>query len=297
MRIALANQVDATEFALDDEAYLAALRNRGVEVELAAWDDNRVDWSRFDAVQIRTTWNYHERLDDFRRWCEAVSASTRLFNPAALIAWNAQKTYLRQCERAGLPIVPTRWIDPGEGLDLGQALRAFGTERGFLKPAVGANASGTLRFELDAKGEAPDHANQHLSEHGKETVMMLQPYLPSVEKSGELSLIFFDEELSHCVRKIPVEGDYRVQDDYGASDRLETPNAAQLRLARRCVDFVNALPFMASKALYARIDLMTGPRGEDWIGELELIEPSLFFRHDANAANRLAEALLARLED
>ena len=126
--------------------------------------------------------------------------------------------------------------------------------------------------------------------------MMLQPYLPSVEVSGELSLIYFDGKFSHAVRKVPVAGDYRVQDDHGASDHPETPNADQLALGQRCLDFLTAKKFDTAPLLYARVDLMTGPAGEDWIGELELIEPSLFFRHDAQAAGRLASALLARLQ-
>ena len=296
MRIALANQVDATEFALDDEVYLAALERAGATVELAPWDDERVDWARFDAVQIRTTWNYHERLPDFTAWCKRTAELTRFFNPPELIAWNAEKIYLRECEAAGIPIVPTTWIDRGGEVDIAAEMARFGTRRGFLKPAVGANASGTLRFDLEADGGAPEAAVAHLREHGANAVMMLQPYLPSVEQSGELSLIYFDNELSHCVRKIPVPGDYRVQDDHGASDRPETPTEAQLAIAQQSLAFVQGLAFMTSKPLYARVDLMTGPEGEDWVGELELIEPSLFFRHDADAAGRLASALLRRVK-
>ena len=48
--------------------------------------------------------------------------------------------------------------------------------------------------------------------------MMLQPYLETVETEGELSALYFDGVFSHGVRKIPVPGDYRVQDDFGASD-------------------------------------------------------------------------------
>lgn len=296
MRIALANQVDATEFALDDEAYLSALRQAGVEVDLAPWDDPKVDWSVYDAVQIRTTWNYHERLPAFKAWCEHVGSMTKFFNPPELIAWNAQKVYLRECEKAGIPIVPTRWIDRGRSIDIAVEMAKFGTRRGFLKPAVGANASGTLRFDLNADGSAPAEANEHLVKEAAANVMMLQPYLPSVELSGELSLIYFDGELSHCVRKIPQPGDYRVQDDHGAIDRPEEATAAQLELGRECINFIAKLPFMQGPPLYARVDLMTGPAGEDWVGELELIEPSLFFRHDEGAAPRLAKALMQRVE-
>ena len=298
MRIALANQLNASEFAADDEHYLEALRQAGVDAQLAAWDDPGVDWASFDAVQVRTTWNYHEHLNDFLAWCRRVSALTHLENPAPLISWNAQKLYLRHLEASGIAIVPTRWFQQGTSLDeatLGSAVRALGAHRGFLKPAIGANASGTLAFELE-QDRAPVEACEHLSTAGKHSTMMLQPYLSSVEQSGELSLIYFAGELSHCVRKVPKAGDYRVQDDHGATDFPAKPSSEALHLAQRCLRLIADLPFMTQSCLYARVDLMSGLDGRPCVGELELIEPSLFFRHDPQAAGRLVRALLSRLK-
>jgi hypothetical protein len=294
MKIALANQVDTSEFARDDEPYVEALAAIGVQVELAAWDDPEVDWSRFDLVQIRATWNYCERLPEFERWCQRVSRVSQLHNPAPLISWNADKRYLRDLETNGVPIVPTHWIEAGAQPDIAEALARFGTRRGFLKPTVGANASGTLRFNLEGDPSHAIEVHQHLAKHGREGAMMLQPYLDSVERSGELSLLYFDGALSHAVRKIPRAGDFRVQDDHGAIDAPAQPTEQQRRLGRRCIERVHELPFMSELPLYARVDLMTGPAGQDWLGELELIEPSLFFRHDPGAAGRLASALLRR---
>ena len=118
--------------------------------------------------------------------------------------------------------------------------------------------------------------------------LMLQPYLTRVETEGELSAVFIDGQLTHGVRKVPVPGDYRVQDDFGAKDYLiDFPDVG---LARRTMDAAGR------GLLYGRADFLIGEDGLQ-VTELELVEPSLFFRHCANAADVLADALVRTLRD
>ena len=124
---------------------------------------------------------------------------------------------------------------------------------------------------------------------------MLQPYRESVETEGELSLVVVDGEATHGVRKIPVPGDYRVQDDFDASD-VPHEFAADERAAllEVVVAAERELAMPTGSLLYARVDVLRAPDGGLDLNELELVEPSLFFRHRAAAAERLAEALLRR---
>ena len=46
--------------------------------------------------------------------------------------------------------------------------------------------------------------------------------------------------------------------------------------------------------LYARVDVVRDDRGDPVVLELEAVEPNLFLRFDARAADRLAEAILAQ---
>ena len=119
--------------------------------------------------------------------------------------------------------------------------------------------------------------------------MMLQPYVEQVERDGEWSAIFIDGDYSHGVRKVPVAGDYRVQDDFGATDMPATFTVDELALARSIVEAVEA------DLLYARVDFLRDEHGDLRLTELELVEPSLFFRHAPEAAERLADGLLRRL--
>ena len=293
MRIALISCSNLPEWEVDDQPFRAALAARGVEVCTPAWDDPDQDWGAYDACVVRTTWDYWDRGPEFLAWIDRVQHLPRLFNPGRVLRWNLDKRYLKQLAEAGIPIAPTEWLEPGHAVDVAARMKTRGWSRGFFKPVFGACAAGTLRFDVSPEGIAA--AQAHIDAHLAREAMMLQPYLPQVETFGEVSALFFNGRLSHGVRKIPVAGDYRVQDDFGASDEPYAWDGEQLALAQRTVDAAATLLELDAPLLYARADFLRDDDGGLLLTELELVEPSLFFRHDEGAAERLADALLARL--
>ncbi len=285
MRLALASCSDLPDWEVDDQPLHGALRALGHEVHGPAWDAD-VDWSLFDGVLIRTTWDYTARRAEFVRWCEGLPCP--LHNPADVIAWNTHKGYLRELEGLGVPIVPTVWLEQGEDpaaivLD---SLPFDPSRPLFLKPCVGATAEGTARFVEGWSAAARDWA-QGLLTRGD---AMLQPYLARVSDDGERSAIVIDGAVSHWVRKVPVSGDYRVQDDHGATDHPHRPSRAERHLVERTLA---ALP---AGLLYTRLDWLLDDDGQPRINEVELVEPSLFFRHGPTAAGALARAWTRRLQ-
>lgn len=290
MRLALVTQTNLPTWEVDDRPLHAALAQRGVGVDHVAWDDPDFDWGAVDAALLRTPWDYSANLPRFLDWTRAVSTKTRLLNPAQVVAWNSRKTYLRELGERGVPIAPSRWWCPGDGVDLGPALRVAGWTRAFLKPVVGASASNTLRFVVDDAGLA--QAAAHLT--AVAAPMILQPYLPTVESEGELSVVWIDGHATHGVRKIPVPGDYRVQDDHGATDEPLVVSDALRELAERTLAAAHDILGLSEPLLYARVDALRHD-GALVLNELEIIEPSLFFRHAPHAAERLADALIARV--
>lgn len=299
MRIALATCRSLPEHERDDVPLLAALRELGVKVEQPIWDDPAVAWQSFDAVLIRTTWDYQDKHPEFVAWAERVASCTRLFNPAPLVAWNTHKQYLRELEQRGVPLADTVWFAAGHDHDLASSVRARGINRGFLKPLVGANARNTVRFDARDHAELAD-AQAQLSHLTASMDMMLQPYLASVETEGELSAIFFDGALSHAVRKIPAAGDYRVQDDWGAHDEPTVLEPEALAVCEQTFAgmagcFRERGWDIALPLLYARVDLLRDDAGRFVLNELEIVEPSLFLRHGPEAPSTLARALLRRL--
>ncbi|MBL8750206.1 MAG: hypothetical protein JNK78_13655 [Planctomycetes bacterium] len=298
MRLALATRRDLPAWEIDDRPLHAALAKRGASVEIPIWDDPCVDWTAFDGVLVRTTWDYQEKLPAFRDWARRVARLAPLHNPVGVVEWNTHKRYLHDLERDGVKIAPTRWLARGSTVDVAETVRAEGWAEGFLKPCVGATARETLRFRADADGLAA--AQRHVDRLLPDEDLMLQPFLRNVLQRGEWSAIFVDGRISHCVRKIPVPGDYRVQDDFGARDEPYRPTSDELAAAVEAMASATrrrgACPAADGEPLlYGRADFLWDDEGGCVVTELELVEPSLFFRHSPSAADLLADAWLRRL--
>ncbi len=282
MNIALATCADLPDWEVDDKPLVESLQLKGATVHLPIWTDD-VEWNQFDLTVIRTTWDYHPHKDSFVEWCKKVP---RLLNGAKIVEWNTHKSYLRELETKGVSIAPTIWVEAGQHIDIEQAMRQLNTFRGFIKPQVGACASDTLRFSIGNIEEAQAFLDSQLRQD-----MMVQPYVESVETEGELSAIFIDGEFTHGVQKIPVKGDYRVQDDFGARDMQYSFTEEEIDTMHSTLQSV---PDYAS-LLYARFDYLRDNDGSLLLNELELVEPSLFFRHSKDAAELFATAIIKRV--
>lgn len=273
----------------DDEALGERLSALGFEIARPRWDDSQVDWAGFDAVLIRTTWDYQHRLGEFMAWVDRAQACTRVFNPAEVVRGNVDKRYLRRLEGAGVPIVPTAWIESpaGEG-GVRTAQARLGAGALVIKPVVGAGASGMLVIGPDEIGRAGEHADEQVRAHGG---VLVQPLLGSVRTRGELSVVLIDGELTHAVRKIPAPGEWRVQIEFGGAYTLEEPSAREREVAGRAVGALCP----GGAPLYARVDLVEAPGVGPAVIEVELVEPELFFRWAPRAGDALGRALARRL--
>lgn len=284
-RCAFLSTDDLTDFVFDDDLAIPPLAERGWAVETVPWRAGE-DWSRFDMVVIRTAWDYQDEPDAFLAALERIErAGTRLENPLATVRWNLRKTYLRELEATGVPIVPTQWIDALEPGDLAACLDRVVTDGIIVKPVVGANADDTFRLEPDTV----DAMDAELVELFRGRAAMVQPFLTDVVATGEYSVVYMNGRYSHSLLKTPAEGDFRVQEEHGARVRGAHPGDQVLTVAERAMA---AIP--GRTPLYARADLLRHPDLGYVIGELELIEPALYLRLDPGAPARFADAVAAR---
>ena len=292
LKIALATCSTLPEWEVDDEPFFQALKNQNIEIFHPCWDDSDFDWDGCDLVIPRTTWDYQSRSEQFAQWLERVDQCSFLLNPLSLIKWNLNKTYLKDLSIAQ---PPTIWLSKTISSsstprpNLQKLLNQKGWSKGFIKPVVGANSWGTIRFDQENHQSIKD-AQIHLDQWIQTHDLILQPYYKSVETEGEFSLIFFNGKWSHGVQKVPVLGDYRVQDDYGAKDYPWNPPS---EWKSQTLTLINNLPICP---LYARADFLKDDSGDPRLIELELIEPSLFFRHDSDSPHRFVTAILDHLK-
>lgn len=277
MRIAVVTCEDCPYPAPDDALLVEALSERSIDAKRVAWSDPTIDWYVFDAAVLKSTWDYHHRLQEFLAWTAGVSNTLRLFNPSSVVHWNAHKFYLLELEEKGVRIVPTQFIEQG----------STGTECEWpevvVKPAIAASAYKTIV----ARSVSPK-ASAHFRELLAAGDALVQPYLSSVEE-GERSLIFIDGQLSHATLKRPKSGDFRVQVEHGGSIELSETTPAEIQVAQE------ALGALSEQPIFARVDLLNLDSGEPALSELELIEPDLMMEFYPEAAERLAEALLKKL--
>jgi O-ureido-D-serine cyclo-ligase len=244
----------------------------------AVWDDPSVDWTAFDRVVLRSTWDYAPRRDAFVTWADAVGPS-RLVNPPEVVRWNTDKRYLTDLPQ----VVPTTFVAPGEQAQLPA------TEF-VVKPTVSAGSRDTARF---APGDAARATALIAGIHAGGRTAMVQPYVRSVDERGETALIFFAGRYSHAIRKGPIlrRGENPTTDLFAAEQIAPAePTAAERALADLTLAAVRER-FAAAPA-YARVDLVQDGDGSVALLELELVEPSLFFSHAPGAMTRFAAAVL-----
>ncbi|MGI9190349.1 MAG: ATP-grasp domain-containing protein [Longimicrobiaceae bacterium] len=262
-----------------DELLYEPLRLLGWSVEPIPWRRTAVEWDAYEAVVIRTPWDYQQDPSGFLAVLEQIEdSSTRLLNPLELVRWNIDKRYLLDLADSGVMIVPTV-LDRGLDAERLQGLfDRLGADRIVVKPTIGANATDALPLSRKADGEAWAGAIRAFADRP----YLAQPFVRSVVEVGEYSLCFFGGKYSHAVLKKPKAGDFRVQEEHGGLIRAVDPEPALLASAAKAVAAVSPTP------LYARADLVRLAAGEWATMELEVIEPSLYFSFDAASPERFA---------
>ncbi|MER5937114.1 hypothetical protein ABT121_07295 [Streptomyces sp. NPDC001928] len=284
-RIALVTCRPAPEISVDRDlpVLVRALTQAGAEADIVYWDDATADWGGYDLAVIRSTWDYSWRAAEFLAWAERCGKATRLANPAGVVRWNADKRYLGELAEAGVPVVPTRYFAPGDGIDGLPVDREY-----VVKPTSGAGARFAARYTPDEHDTA---VRQLARMHAEGFTAMVQPYIESIDVSGERALQFYGGRLLHASRKGAVLTPGTPYDERKvAHPGLEpwTPTPAELAVAERALDAVPE----AEELLYARVDLVDGADGQPQVMELELVEPNLFLWLHPASVPRVVEAIL-----
>lgn len=266
---------DLAGYVSDDELAIPPLNDLGWDVETVSWRDETADWKEFEAVVIRTPWDYQEDPEKFLEVLRQIErSSARLENALSIVEWNLDKKYLKELEDRGVRIVPTVWSDAFVSAErFSEWKRELAADELIIKPTISATAKDTFRLkEFDGS----------LSDVFEGRSYMVQPFMQQIVEEGEYSLFYFNGVYSHTILKAPKQGDFRVQEEHGGLISAVEPEPKMLESARRVNELIEPLP------LYSRIDLVRCDDGGFALMELELIEPALYFRMDESAPHRFA---------
>ena len=282
-RVAFLTLHDPSGFVIDDELAVLPLARRGIRVETIPWDRPGVDWRQYALVVIRSTWDYQHHAQRFLGVLEEIERlGVTLVNGSDIVRWNMQKSYLRELASKGIEIVPTLWresLAPGELVPLFEDLRSL---EGVIKPILSGTAQGAWRLDAESvRRLAPE-----IEAYYANRALMMQPFELGIVEEGEFSMMYFNGRHSHSILKVPKTGEFRVQEEYGSELLSITPERALLAAGDA------AIAAVGQKLLYARVDLV---RHDEVfrLMELELVEPSIYLRTDAGAADRFANAVAA----
>lgn len=271
----------------EDERLYRFLAEKGHQISFQVWDDEQVDWTSFDAIIIKSPWDYFDKISAFYTWLDKLEElGCPVLNPVKTLRWNADKIYFKDLQAQGVKLVPTVWLEQGSAFDAAAVFEAIGQEKIIIKPRVSGAAKNTLAIE---RAEAENYTGR-LNALLQEEPFLAQPFLEQIKTQGEWSFIFFKGQYSHTVLKTAKSDDFRVQHFFGGSVHTPEPPAALLKTAAGIVEQ------FAADCLYARVDGVELD-GELALMELELIEPFLFLSTSEGALERYYQAFMQLLEE
>ena len=227
-RVHLAVDAATADLTPDDLVLAGALASRGITVEPVVWG---ADLPAGSTLVLRSVWDYVDQPARFCQWLATLDANgVDVHNPTATVRWNMHKGYLPQLAGRGVPTVPTTIVKAGTtDRDLTAIMSKEGWTDAVVKPAIG----GTARSTIHVASSGMVAAAAHLRALAAAEDALVQPFVPSVLDRGETSIVVVAGELTHVVRKVPADGDWRVQSDFGGTSPAHCGRAVPPGLRRR----------------------------------------------------------------
>lgn len=281
MRIGLLTCGRLPQLTEADQRLIPLLEQHGLIAEAVIWDNPKVDWTNFDYLIFRNTWDYYEKESAFNSWLQTLNQlGVKTLNALSVIEKNKHKFYLRDIENKGIEIIPTRFVTSSDYCSVAELVPAD-WQKIVVKPAFSAGSYLTKVFDSDQCQELENEYRLILA--GRD--LLLQKYMPEIETLGETSFVFFNKKFSHAITKKPLRGDFRIQKQFGGIYEAYTPSAELLKQAQRIIDLFE------DPLLYARVDGIC-VNDKLLLMEVECIEPDLYFDYHEGTAERFVAEIL-----
>ncbi|MBX9887278.1 MAG: hypothetical protein K2Y30_05005 [Flavobacteriaceae bacterium] len=285
MKIAILTCNQLPELTPQDQPLILELAKHSIEAIPVIWDNPNVNWSDFDYLVFRNTWDYFEKEVQFNTWLTKIEKlGIKTLNSIAIIKENKHKFYLREMEQQGVQILPTIFINKTSNLSL-KTLIPSTWKKAVIKPAFSAGSYQTEVFDITDS----EIISLQYKVIAAEKELLLQEFIPEILSLGETSFIFFNKKFSHAVNKKPVEGDFRIQVQFGGKYTLVEPNSNLITQAQKIVNR------FADDLLYARVDGIIIDN-QLHLMEVECIEPDLYLNLSDGATERFTQAIINSIQ-
>lgn len=280
-RVALATAARLPQGAEDAAVLIDAVEHEGGRAETVIWTDQSIDWSMYDIAMLHSPWDYSGQVEKFLAWIDEISVQTNLVNPASLVHWNADKSYLIDLAAAGVEISPSAFFSRGQDITVPALEDRFGTSKEFvLKPSVGAGGRRISRL-----ASTQDVVAMARSEMADEPCIV-QLFEQSIKSSGELSAIYVDGAVTHAVQKKAAANEFRIHERYGGDTTAIFLQAWMTTFAE------NVVARLPERARIARIDFVVPEDRPPIVMEVEVIEPDLYLRTSLSGCRQVARLLV-----
>ena len=281
MKIALLTCTDLPNLTAADQLLIPELAKHNIAATPAISSDKDIDWSTFDVLIFRNTWDYYEHQAEFDAWLQKIQhRNIATLNPLAVIDRNKHKFYLRELEQQGIKVIPTIYIDQTQNLNLKNTVPSH-WQQAVIKPAYSGGSFQTELFDTTNI----ESINQIFAPIAAQKDLLLQQFMPEIKTLGETSFVFFDKKFSHAVNKQAVNNDFRIQQQYGGIYTLI--NASQ-HIINQAQAIVNTF---SENLLYARVDGIV-INNELHLMEVECLEPDLYLDLQPTAIQKFVAAII-----
>ena len=255
-----------------------ALKEKNLYVVKKDWNDSIFDWETTRSILFRSTWDYFDKFELFKKWFNKTKNKCLMINSTETIEWNIDKHYLLDLQEHQIPIPNSEFIKRGSSIDLLLLMQKKNWNEIVVKPTISGAAKNTYRLKKEEIIQFGPKWEKLIYEED----FIVQEFQNNVISEGEVAMIVIGGKFTHAVLKKAKEGDFRVQDDFGGSIAIYNPSEEMVKLAEKCTRILTPIPS------YARVDIIWDNLRELAVSELELIEPELWFRLNPNAAQKLA---------
>lgn len=258
-----------------------ALKELGIKTIKKDWNDHHFEWNTTKLALFRTTWDYFDKYPIFEKWLDNIQNKCLLLNTFDQIKWNLDKHYLLDLDKKGIPIPKSIFIPQNSEVFLSKICQEQNWNEIVIKPTISGAARHTYRLKLN---ELEDFQLKWTSLIKNED-FIIQEFQKNVLTKGEVALMLFGGKFTHSIMKKAKKGDFRVQDDFGGSVEIYSPDNEMIELSEKVVQQLDPIP------AYARVDVIWNNNSQIVVSELELIEPELWFRYNESAAKMLAKSV------